>query len=351
VKETDPVHSDVKEMLRTTERAATLTRKLLEFSRQRLIQQAVVSLTTIVQGMADMLQRVMGGVVELVVELNADVGHTRADVGQIEQVVMNLVINARDAMPDGGKLRLRSYKPSAEECGDAGLSHGRYVALSVSDTGSGISEGTKARMFEPFFTTKPVGRGTGLGLSTVYGIVNQSEGQIRVESELGRGTQFTVYLPLVDGGVQERPSADTVDSRAKVLGTILLVEDDPALRPMMARVLRQEGHFVLEAENAQRARRIIEEATSPIDLLLTDIVMPGENGPQLAEALRSADENLRILYVSGYGKDLVRSSDLQEGRVACLEKPFTPTRLLSAIRGLLINDKANDRGEAPAARS
>jgi two-component system, cell cycle sensor histidine kinase and response regulator CckA len=335
VREADPIRQDVTEMLKTTERAATLTRRLLEFSRQRLTQRVPLSLTVVLQGMVDMMRRVIGERVELVTELALELGLTSADPGQIEQVALNLVINARDAMLEGGRLTVRTYHPSTEECAAASLDAGEYIGLSISDTGVGIDPETLQRMFEPFFTTKPIGGGTGLGLSTVYGIVSQSQGHIRVESEVGRGTQFRIYLPRIYDKEATRAEGEPQQSGGGALATILLVEDDVALRPVIARVLRKHGHRVLEAESAERALRLAEEEKVAIDLLLTDVVMPGRSGLELAKELRARGFNLRVLYVSGYGKDLLTTDDLEPGQVACLEKPFTPTLLLRSVAALL----------------
>ncbi|HEX2730553.1 MAG TPA: response regulator [Polyangiaceae bacterium] len=331
----DVARDDVREMLRTAERAATLTRRLLEFSRQRTTSRQPLSITAIAEGMVNMLKRVLGSTISFHTELGDQVGDARADAGQIEQVIMNLVINARDAMPLGGTLRLSTYNPTPKECDAAGLGLREYVALQVSDTGSGMSKETRAKIFEPFFTTKPLGRGTGLGLSTVYGIVNQSEGEIRVESELGLGTTFTVYLPRVYEKPKTQSAEATVADQTVRSATVLLVENDPALRSVIARVLRQSGHRVLEAENSFGAVRVAEEAETRIDLLLTDVVIPGETGLQLANRLRSKDQSLRVLFVSGQGTDLLADEDLEGGGAGCLEKPFTPSRLLEAVQALI----------------
>jgi len=328
------LYQEVDEIKRAADRAATLTQKLLAFSRRQVLSLQPVDLDTVVEGMADMLRRLIGEDVELVMKLAPDLGLTRVDPGQVEQIVMNLAVNARDAMPRGGRLVVQTADVELDEA--YGRRHavqpGPYVMLSVTDTGQGMDAATQARLFEPFFTTKEPGKGTGLGLSTVYGIVRQAGGNIFVYSEPGHGSCFKVYLPRVQeqGEPRPRPRSDTQGSE-----TVLLVEDEPLVRNLVSEVMRKSGYEVLEFGNGREALARARHHPGAIHLLVTDVVMPGMSGIELSRHLATTHPGMRILFLSGYTDDLVvRQGALQPGR-AFLQKPFTPDVLLRAVRDLL----------------
>lgn len=325
------------------ERAASLTRQLLAFSRQQVLEPKIIDLNAAVLDMEKMLRRLIGEDIELRTVLDASLGSVKADRSQIEQIVMNLVVNARDAMPDGGTITIETA--NAELDGGYIRRHppqpaGRYVLLSVSDNGTGMDAETQARIFEPFFTTKEMGKGTGLGLSTVYGVVKQSGGHIWVYSELGYGTAFKIYLPRMDEAA--RPEKATSGAGRKAFGTetILLVEDEEALRALTSRFLIDNGYTVLEAEHPAKAIQIAELHPGPIHLLLTDVVMPGMNGHMLAERTKQIRPQMKVLYMSGYTGFSHR--DLLSGEVNILAKPFTRESLLAKLSGVLDLDHAVD---------
>ena len=334
----DPKRPDVKEIKAAAARAAALTRQLLAFSRKQVLQTRVLDLNAVVRGLETMLRRLLGEDVRLEVALGLDLGAVRADPGQIEQVVLNLAVNARDAMPEGGRLTLETANVSLDEeyaRAHPGASAGPHVLLAVSDTGTGMDEATRSRLFEPFFTTKAVGKGTGLGLSTVYGIVKQSGGSIWVYSEPGRGATFKIYLPRVDAPVEE-PLA--VRAPAPVRGgheTVLLAEDDAGVRDVVASTLEQKGYRVLRASDGQVALELARALTDSIALLITDIVMPGRTGRELAETLGAERPGLKVLYLSGYTDDAVVRHGVLEAGVPFLQKPFTPAALAAKVRDLL----------------
>ena len=335
--ETDPRRPELLEIRRAAGMAATLTRQLLAFSRQQVLEPRVLDLNDVVTGAEKMLTRLIGEDIRLVTTLAPAAGAVRADAGQIEQVIMNLAVNARDAMPDGGALTLETA--NVEFTGEYVEGHfpaqrGRYVMLAVTDTGAGMSAETQARIFEPFFTTKEAGKGTGLGLATVYGIVKQSGGFIWVYSEPGAGTTFKIYLPRVDeAAVPERRGQP-----ADALGgseTILLVEDSDPLRDIASRVLERRGYTLLEASDGETALAIAAQHSGKIDLLLTDVVMPEMNGRQLAERLTALRPALKVLYMSGYAGDAVTRRGVIERGMAYLQKPFTPDALARKVREVL----------------
>jgi two-component system cell cycle sensor histidine kinase/response regulator CckA len=318
--------------------AASLTRQLLAFSRKQVQDPIVLNLNAAVTDTLKMLQRLIGENVETSAVLAQELGSIMADQGQIEQVIMNLALNARDAMPGGGRLTIATA--NAELDGLYFRHHpsvlpGSYVLLTVSDTGHGMSAETQAHIFEPFFTTKEVGKGTGLGLATVYGVVKQSGGYIWVYSELGRGTTFKIYLPRV-GDAAAAPNADKNRKKiARGSETVLVVEDAQPLRELAREVLEASGYVVLEAAHGADAIQLIERHQGPIDLLLTDVIMPRMGGRQLAEKLTPRLPKMKVLYMSGYTDDAIVHHGILEPGIALLQKPFTAETLTRKVRGVL----------------
>ncbi len=333
-----PAREDAEEVRRAALKAADLTRQLLAFSRRQVLQPRLLDLNAIVGEMEKLLRRLIGEDVTLRTALAGNLGVVRADPSQIEQVIVNLAVNARDAMPGGGTLTLETGNADAAQVrghGTVAVESGPYVVLRISDTGEGMDAGTRARLFEPFFTTKEQGRGTGLGLATVYGIVKQSGGYIWVESERGHGTTFTIYLPRADAAaaVPVQQAAGPQVSAGEE--TILLVEDDEAVRDLCRRTLAAQGYRVLEAENGAEALRVAAAHRGPLDLLLTDVVMPGMNGRELAEALATTRPDTAWLFVSGYTEDSAVRRGAEVSGLTFLQKPFSPTTLLGRVRDVL----------------
>ena len=333
-----PARPRLEQVLKAAERAAGLTRQLLAFSRRQVIQPRILDLSALVTDLDKMLHRVIGEDVELELRRVPDLGAVKADSTQLEQVVLNLVVNARDAMPKGGHLTIETANVDFDEAYAAAhppATAGRFVMLSVSDSGIGMDAETQRRIFEPFFTTKAPGEGTGLGLATVYGVVKQNGGFIWVYSEPGRGTSFKVYLPRVD----ERPDALGAErGPAPVPGgreTILLVEDTEGLREVIGEVLAEGGYTLIQASHGEEALAVARRHEGPIHLLLTDLVMPKLGGADLAGELASLRPEMRVLYMSGYTEGAIsRQGVLREGSVL-LEKPFTNDRLATAVREAL----------------
>jgi two-component system cell cycle sensor histidine kinase/response regulator CckA len=334
----DPLYSNLTEIKKAGERAASLTRQLLAFSRKQILQPKVLDLNQLVLEMEKMLQRLIGEDIDILVRLPLNVGKVKADPNQIEQVLMNLSVNARDAMPKGGKLTIETANIDINEtyCSNhVSVRPGPYVMLAVSDTGCGMDAVTQQHVFEPFFTTKEVGKGTGLGLATVYGIVKQSEGNIWVYSEVGRGTTFKIYLPRIDKPSEEqKPNSETLRSP---IGseTVLLVEDEELVRKMVKEILEEGGYQVLEAKHGNEAVEIAEQFRGQIDLMLSDVVMPKMGGRELAKQLAPIRKDMRVLYMSGYTDDaIVHHGVLDEG-TAFIGKPFMPSALLRKVREIL----------------
>jgi two-component system, cell cycle sensor histidine kinase and response regulator CckA len=328
---------DLEEIRKAATRASALTRQLLAFSRQQVLEPVVLSVNDLVEDVDKMLRRLVGEDVELRVSLAANSGNVRADPGQLQQVIMNLVVNARDAMPTGGKLLIETaYAELTEQYAELHqpVVPGRYVMIAISDTGVGMDAGTRARIFEPFFTTKEKGKGTGLGLSTVYGIVKQSGGYVWVYSEPRHGTTFKVYLPRVDAAAEHVPPPREA---ATLTGTetILLAEDDEILRPLAKGVLTKLGYTVLETESTEQALAAAAAHTGPIPLLLTDVVMPGASGRELARRLAQSHPETRVLYMSGYTDDAIVRHGMLEPGLTLLQKPFTPAALARKVREVL----------------
>ncbi len=335
----DPLRRYAVEAQKNLGRAAGLTRQLLAFSRKQILSPRPLDLNAVVSGMEDMLRRLIGEGVDLVVAPGRDLRITKADRGQIEQVIMNLAVNARDAMPEGGKITIETANVELDEAyarGHLPVTPGSYVMLAVTDTGTGMDEETARRIFEPFFTTKEMGKGTGLGLSTVYGIVKQSGGYIWVYSEPGRGTTFKIYLPPSE---EAAAPAESVPVSAAVPAsgteTILVVEDEDGIRELVSKVLSLGGHTVLGAAGGKEAVAAVERHEGPIHLMLTDMVMPGMSGPELADRLKTKRPAMKVLYMSGYADDaVIRHGELAPG-TPFLQKPFTTTSLTQKIREVL----------------
>lgn len=330
--------ADLAQIVRAAERAAALTRQLLAFSRQQLLQPAAVDANEIVRGVSNLLQRLIGEDVVLRLSLTPDICRTFVDPGQLEQVLLNLVINARDAMPHGGTVTLETSDVSLE--GPLAAHHGmlqpgRYVVLAVSDTGIGMTAEVQARIFEPFFTTKELGKGTGLGLSTVYGILRQSGGDITVYSEVGHGTTFKVYLPRHDGVTLASPQAPEELAKLRGTETLLLAEDEPLVRDAATQFLREFGYDVLVAANAAQALEMCRSRDGRVDLLVTDLIMPGMNGRELADRIAAEWPGVRRLFMSGYTDDVIFHHRVLEAGVAFLPKPFTPSTLARKVREVL----------------
>ncbi len=333
----DPRREDVVEIQKAGDRAAALTRQLLAFSRQQVLQPRIVDLNVLVHGIQAMLRRLIGENMELATVAAPDLGRIKADPGQIEQVILNLVVNARDAMLNGGKIMIETRNV---ELGDGfaqanpGSRPGPHVMLAVSDTGTGMSQEVLSHMFEPFFTTKETGKGTGLGLSTVYGIVKQSGGSIYVDSALGRGSVFKVYLPRVEEDA-EVVAAPAAAEKIRGYETILLVEDDASVRRLLKRLLSQNGYVILEAGDAAQGIRSFEERKGPIHLLLTDIVMPGMRGDDLAKRLAPAWPDMKVIFMSGYTEAGIVRHDQLGPNAVFIQKPLVAAILLDKVRKLL----------------
>jgi PAS domain S-box-containing protein len=334
----------VEQILKAGERAASLTRQLLAFSRKQTIQPASLNLNHVIVGMEKLLHRLIGEDVSIAAHLAPDLGMVVADAGQMEQVILNLSVNARDAMPDGGRL---TFETRNVEIGDsiASANHlkpGRYVEFLVKDTGVGMDLRVQTHLFEPFFTTKPVGKGTGLGLSTVYGILKQANGQITFTSQPGSGTTFRIFLPRVDSEELPAPRADDRDAQLCGRETVLIVEDDPSVCELISTVLDSHGYKVLTAARPEEAERLFEGHGSSVDLLLSDVVMPEINGTELAKRLSAKNPNVKILFMSGYIGDAVVRLGIQEKDLAFLQKPFAPLTLMKKVREVLDGERVRE---------
>jgi CheY-like chemotaxis protein len=330
----DPLARFVEEIKKAAERAASLVSQLLAFSRRQVLQPKVLDLNSVTVNIERMLGRLVGEDIELRISPGVGLGQVKADPGQIEQVILNLVVNARDTMPEGGKITLETaniYLDEQYTTRHIAVQPGWYVMLAVTDTGHGMDAETQKHIFEPFFTTKELGKGTGLGLSTVYGIVKQSGGNIWVYSEVGVGTTFKIYLPLVDEQVTE-PDADTARLES-VAGTetILVAEDEEMVRSLARESLKMHGYTVLEAANAGEALLICQQHEGPIHLLLTDVVMPRMGGKELAEQLVRLRPDTRVLYMSGYTDHAIVHHGILDGDIAFIAKPFTPDALVLKV--------------------
>lgn len=325
-------------ILESGQRAAAVTRQLLAFSRQQVLQLTVLNLSTVVSEVERLLRPLINEDIALIARLDANLPRVKADRCQLEQVIMNLVVNARDAMPIGGTLTLETFCATVDD--EYSRTHvpqmpGLYVVLAVSDTGVGMDQATQARIFEPFFTTKELGKGTGLGLATVYGIVKQSDGFIWVYSEPGHGTTFKVYLPTADITVEKAPAQVSVTMKPTWSATVLVVEDEPSLRELTCESLKSAGYRVLEAEDVNDAIRIAHHHPEPIDLLLTDVVMPGMSGRELASRVLGLRPNLKVIYTSGYTEGVLAQHGVTDQCEGFLQKPFSRFDLLRAVGAAL----------------
>jgi len=332
------LRADIQQIENAAERASTLIRQLLAFSRKQVLQPKIIDLNAIVLGLDKLLGRLMGEHIEMVTRCGANVGHVKADPAQVEQVIMNLVVNARDAMPKGGRLTVETVNVELDSTyarDHVSVKPGSYVMLAVSDSGIGMSPETVAHIFEPFYTTKGSGQGTGLGLSTVYGIVKQSGGYIWVYSEPGKGTTFKVYLPRVEAQVEAKPEVVEVGSAGKGSETILLVEDEEAVRELASRILSAKGYSVVAAKSTKEAEQFAEKHGAKIHLLLTDIIMPGTSGRELAKRITARHPRTRVLYMSGYTDNVLAQGGVLEAGLSFLQKPFTPGALVQKVRDVL----------------
>jgi PAS domain S-box-containing protein len=334
----DPLRREVEEIEKAGKRAADLTTQLLAFSRRQVLQPRVLNLNAVIADLSKMIRRLLGEDIELVTELSFNVGAIKADPGQIEQVIMNLALNARDAMPNGGRIAIETRDAILDEKyaeSHFDVTSGSYVQMSVSDTGAGMDSQTVAQVFEPFFTTKEKGRGTGLGLSTVYGIVKQSCGHIAIDSVPGKGTRFDLYFPKVEDQVDGQTPPPTVVDEFGGSETILVVEDESIVRKLAREILQRSGYVVLEAANGGEAMQIFQQPGTTIDLLITDVVMPGISGRELAGELETAGCNYKVLFMSGYTDDAIVRHGILDANIPFVQKPFTPRALLKKVREVL----------------
>jgi len=338
LKEGAPLRGNIEEINKASDRASDLTHQLLAFSRRQILEMRVLDLNALLPGVERMLRRVIGEDIELVTRLAEDLGRVKSDRGQIEQVIMNLAVNAKDAMPDGGKLNIETANAELDEAyarAHVAVTPGRYVMLSISDTGAGMTPEVREKVFEPFFTTKEKVKGTGLGLSTVYGIVKQSGGNIWVYSEPGKGTTFKIYLPRVDEPLEKMVERVVKGELHRGDETILVVEDNDEVREVAVRILSGQGYKVLEASQGPDAFLICTEHDGPIHLLLTDVVMPKMSGRELAETLMPIRPRIKVLYMSGYtGNAIVHHGVLEKG-MNYIQKPFAVDALARKVREVL----------------
>ena len=333
-----PLKEYAKEISKASDRAASLTRQLLAFSRKQVLQPKVMSLNGAILDMEKMLRRLIGEDIDLKTTLSDELGNVEADPGQVEQVILNLCVNARDAMPRGGKITIETANVELDESytrTHRTVIPGPYVMMAISDDGAGMDKETQSRIFDPFFTTKERGKGTGLGLSTVYGIVKQSEGNIWVYSEPGKGTTFKIYLPRVEKSVEKIVKTKEPVKSLTGTETVLVVEDDGMVRKLAHKVLKDYGYKVLVAENGKEGLKICEENKGPIHLMLTDVVMPEMGGRKLADHLKDLRPEIKVLYMSGYTDNTIVHHGILDKGMNFIQKPFTPETLAAKVRGML----------------
>jgi PAS domain S-box-containing protein len=335
-----PVRQEIEQIKKAGERATTLTRQLLAFSRKQMLQPRVLDLNAVLSDVERLLKRLIGENIQLTMVLGPDLKRVKADPGQMEQIIMNLAVNARDAMPQGGMLTVGTANVVLDD--DYANQHvdvkpGQYVMLAVSDTGIGMDDHTRSHIFEPFFTTKVKGKGTGMGLSTVYGIVKQSGGYVWVYSEPNQGSTFKIYLPRIDDPIETQDAANLAEELSAGVETVLLVEDEEAVRSLVCKVLRASGYTVLESLNPADALRIAREHPDPIHLLLTDVVMPQMSGREVANQVIVLRPSTKVLFISGYTDDAIVHHGVLDPKTAFLHKPFSPDALARKVREVLDN--------------
>jgi two-component system cell cycle sensor histidine kinase/response regulator CckA len=337
-----PLRRELNEIVKTVDRASSLTRQLLAFSRKQVLQWRVLDLNTLVTQMAELLPPVLGQDIHLILDLDPQLGRVKIDAAQMEQVIMNLILNARDAMPGGGHLTITTANAQIDDSWvrlGHGVRPGPHVVLTVRDTGYGMDEDTQARMFDPFFTTKDKNRGTGLGLSTVYGTIDQSGGSITVSSKPGEGTTIQIFLPRVEEAIQTVELEEEHHEDSNGAETILVVEDDDAVRRMTREFLIIKGYTVKEARSGMEAIEFLGKHKEPIDLVITDVVMPGMKGRELGGRLAALRSGIKILYMSAHTEDTVMDLDMLAPGTAFIEKPFSPEELASKVREVLVANK------------
>jgi len=341
---TDPMREAVDEIQTAGNRAAALTQQLLAFSRKQVLEPKVLDANAVLSDVEKMLRRLIGEDIELQISLSRHLGRVKADRSQLEQVILNLAVNARDAMQQGGKLRIETRNAQLTEADRTRFRYvvpGQYVLIKVTDTGCGMDAALQSHIFEPFFTTKEKGKGTGLGLATVYGVIKQSGGYIWVDSEVGKGTEFKIYLPLAEDVAEETSESPEPSAAAHSAATILLVEDEESLRKLTRTTLKSQGYTVLEARDAATALAVAAKSEAPIDLLLTDVVMPGMSGRALAEKLGALRPDMKILYMSGYPDGAIVTHGVLNPGMFILRKPFTRDVLLRRVEESLAQKFAN----------
>jgi PAS domain S-box-containing protein len=334
----DPIHNQIRQINEAANRAESLTRQLLAFSRKQIMKPRVIDLNKLIHEMEDMLKRLIGADIKFVINLNSDLGKIKADPGQIEQVIMNLVVNARDAMLNGGTLTIDTFNTMLDQkfkdkYPEAVI--GNYVQLQISDTGFGMDKETQVHIFEPFFTTKEKGEGTGLGLATVYGIIKQSGGYIYVKSEMTKGTTFNLYFPRVDEPLDSEEKTPIADTNLYGNETILVVEDQDEVRHLIMDALKVYGYNVLEAPHGGSALLTCEKYNGNIDLIISDIVMPQMNGQELVERLLPLQPQMKVLFISGYSEEIFSGRNVLDPGTLYVQKPFTPLELLGKVRHVL----------------
>jgi CheY-like chemotaxis protein/two-component sensor histidine kinase len=337
LKESDPQWGNLQEIQNAAQRATDLTRQLLAFSRRQILEPKVLDINDLIKNLDKMLRRIIGEDIELVTLFADDLGRIKIDPGRFEQMILNLVVNAREAMASGGKLTIEAANAELDEeysHAHLSVSPGRYVLLSISDTGVGMSKEVKDKIFEPFFTTKE--KGTGLGLATVYGIVRQSGGNIWVYSEPGHGTTFKIYLPRIGEELDVLKICEDADPLPRGSELVLLVEDEQPVRGLASRILQQQGYTLLEASDGKEALRVVQEhAEKKIDLLLTDVVMPQMGGRELADQLKLLRPDIKVLYTSGYTDNAIVHHGVLDPGIHILQKPFSPQSLSCKVREIL----------------
>jgi len=340
--EKDPLYQDINEIAKTADRAGNLTRQLLAFSRKQARSPKVVNLSSIIRNIEKMLNRIIGENIELCTENLFDAGLIEADPSQIEQVIVNLIVNARDAMPEGGKVIIRT------ECRDLDSNHliynpetitGEYIVLTIEDNGTGMSDEVKAHIFEPFFTTKAKGKGTGLGLSTVFGIVMQNNGYIDLDSKLGEGTRIKIYLPKTEKSYKAVEEKITQNKELMGNETVLVVEDEELLRNTLRRTLEKFGYSIMEADSGEKALELCKANGDKVELIISDIMMEGINGLEFVKRARGFLNDVPVILMSGYAEDVIENYGFTESQYPFIQKPFKPIKLLKVMRKILNSDE------------